>query len=297
MLIGGYRLKTNSFLRSLFLATLGSSLFALAVVFFYDPSKIAPGGLTGFAVIISHLFPAMSTGTVALLMNIPLLVFSWFRFGKKFVALTVYATAFSSLLMNIIEPFAADIVPLTDDLIVAALCGASLDAIGIGLVYRSGGCTGGTDIIIKFLRQKYRHIRTGGMALIVNAVVIAATLFAFGDFELSVYSAIAMVVASFLLDKVLYGGDSAKLIFIISDKHKEITNELLTKVEIGVTLLSGEGAYSKKQKKVILCAAKKHTFPKIRDIVKTCDADAFMIISSATEIFGEGYKNPFHDEL
>ena len=287
----------RSFLKSFLLATVGASLFAVAVVFFYDPSKIAPGGLTGFAVIISHLFPRVATGTVVFLMNIPLLILAWMRFGKKFVFLTIYATVLASLVMNALEPLAAPIVPLSDDLIIPALCGAAIDALGIGLVYRSGGCTGGTDIIIKFLRQKYRHIRTGSMALAVNIVVVAASFLAFRDFEVAVYSAIAIMVGSTLLDKVLYGGDSAKLIFIISDKHAEITERLLNEMDLGVTLLSGEGAYLKKPKKVILCAAKKHTFPKIRDIVKEGDPSAFMIISSATEIFGEGYKSQFHDEL
>ncbi len=290
-------MKGRSLLQSFLLATIGAVSFALAVVFFYDPYRIAPGGITGFAVIISHLFPVLSTGTLVFLMNVPLLFLSWIRFGKRFVFLTIYATVFSSFLMNAIEPIAAANGLMTDDLIIPALCGAILDAVGIGLVFRSGGCTGGTDIVIKFLRQKYRHIRTGSMSLIVNAVVVIASLIAFGDFEIAVYSAIAMTVASFLLDKVLYGGDSAKLIYIISDKHEEITEELLSKVEIGVTLLDGEGAYTHKDKSIILCAAKKHNFPRIRDIVKTADPDAFMIITSASEIFGEGYKSQFGDEL
>lgn len=290
-------MKSNSLLRSFLLATVGAVSFALAVVFFYDPYKIAPGGITGFAVIISHLFPVVSTGTLVFLMNVPLLILAWIRFGKRFVFLTVYATVFSSVLMNAIEPIATGYGLMTDDLIIPTLCGAVLDALGIGLVFRSGGCTGGTDIVIKFLRQKYRHIRTGSMALIVNAVVVLASLIAFGDFEIAVYSAIAMTVASFLLDKVLYGGDSAKLIYIISDKHETITEELLSKVEIGVTLLDGEGAYTHRDKRVILCAAKKHNFPRIRDIVKNTDPDAFMIITSANEIFGEGYKSQFGDEL
>lgn len=280
-------------IRSFLLATIGSISFALAVVLFYDPFRIAPGGLTGFAVIISHLFPAVSTGTLVFLMNIPLLILAWIRFGKRFVLLTVYATALSSFAMNVIEP-----IPLaTDNTLIPALCGAVLDAVGVGLVYHAGGCTGGTDIVVKFLRQKYRHIRTGGMYLIINAVVVTATLIAFGDFEITVYSAIAITVASFLLDKVLYGGDSAKLVYIISDRHEAITEELLSGVEIGVTLLDGEGAYTHKDKKIILCAAKKHSFPRIRDIVKTADPDAFMIITSANEIFGEGYKSQFTEEL
>ncbi|MBE6679998.1 MAG: YitT family protein [Ruminococcaceae bacterium] len=290
-------MKIKAFLKSFLLATIGAACFAFAVAFFYDPYKIAPGGITGFAVIISHLFPAVSTGTVVFLMNVPLLILALLRFGKKFVALTVYATSFMSLLMNVLEPLSASYGIVTDDLIVPALCGAVLDAIGLGLVYRAGGCTGGSDIVIKFLRQKYRHIRTGAMSLIVNAVVVTATLLAFGNFEIAVYSAIAMTLSSFILDKVLYGGEGAKLVYIISDKHSEITNEILTKINIGVTLLHGEGAYLNKEKKVILCAAKKQTFPKIRDIVKNTDPSAFMIITNATEIFGEGYKSQFNEEL
>ena len=290
-------MKTRAFIKSLILTTLGAAAFAFAVAFFYDPYKIAPGGITGFAVIISHIFPAVSTGTVVFVMNLPLLILALLRFGKKFVFLTVYATAFMSALMNILEPLALNHGINTDDLIVPALCGALLDALGLGLVYRAGGCTGGSDIIIKFLRQKYRHIRTGGMSLIVNAIVVAATLAAFKNFEIAVYSSIAMTLSSFVLDKVLYGGEEAKLVHIISDKYSEITNELLSTLDLGVTLLDGEGAYMHKEKKVIMCAVKKQTFPKLKDIVKTADPNAFMIISSAKEIFGEGYKSQFSEEL
>ena len=290
-------MKAQSFLRSVLLATIGATLFSLAVVFFYDPNRIAPGGITGFAVILSHLFPVLSTGTLVFCMNVPLLILSWIRFGKKFVALTIYATTLSSLLMDLIKPLAAEYMLPTDDLLIPALCGAILDAIGLGLVYHSGGCTGGTDIIIKFLRQKFRHIKTGGMSLAINTVVISATFLAFHDIKIAVYSAIAMVISSFILDKVLYGNEGAKLVYIISDKYEDLTNELLSSLSIGVTLLDGEGAYMHKEKKVIMCAVKKQTFSKLRDTVKACDPDAFMIISNATEIFGIGYKSQFTDEL
>lgn len=290
-------MKIKDYIKSILLASLGAGLFAVAVAFFYDPFKIAPGGITGFAVIISHLFPIITTGTVVLLMNIPLLVLALLKFGKKFVALTIYSTTLSSVIMNLLEPLAAKYPIGTDDLLVPALCGALLDAVGLGLVFRSGGCTGGSDIIIKFLRQKYRHIRTGKMSLLVNAVVVTATFLAFGNFEIAVFTVIAMTVSSFVLDKVLYGGEAAKLIFIITDKYEEITEEILSKADLGVTLLKGEGAYLHREKNVIMCAAKRHTFPRVRDIVKETDPHAFLIISSATEIFGEGYKSYYTDEL
>ena len=290
-------MKIKSALKSFLLATLGALFYAFAVAFFYDPNKIAAGGVTGFAVILSHLFPVVSTGTLALLFNIPLLILALFRFGKKFVILTIYATAFCSVMMNVFEPFAASYSPVGSDLLIPAICGAILDAVGLGLVYRAGGCTGGTDIIIKFLRQKYRHIRTGGMSLTINLVVILATFLAFRDIRIAVYSAIAMVISSVILDKVLYGTEGAKLVYIISDKYEEITKVLLENLNMGVTLLHGEGAYTHKNKNVIFCAVKKQNFTKLRETVKQTDADAFMIISSATEIFGEGYKSQFTDEM
>lgn len=286
----------KSFLKSFILSSLGAASYALAVAFFYDPNKIAAGGVTGFAVIISHLFPIVTAGTLTFIFNIPLFILALLRFGKKFVGFTIYATTLTSLLMNVFEPIALA-HPIGDDMLIAAICGSVLDAIGLGLVYIAGGCTGGTDIVIKFLRQKYRHIKTGGMSLAINMVVILATLLAFKDIKVAVYSAIAMTLSSIILDKILYGGDGAKLFFIISDKHEEITKELLTKLEIGVTLLNGEGAYMHKEKKVLLCAAKKHVFSKIREVVKESDPDAFIIVSSATEIFGEGYKSQFSDEM
>lgn len=287
----------KSFLKSFILATLGSAMFALAVAFFYDPNKLAAGGITGFAVIISHLFPVIKAGTLVFIMNVPLLILALFRFGKKFVALTVYSTACTSFMMNIFENIYISNPIVTDDLLIPALCGAVLDAIGLGLVYHAGGCTGGSDIVIKFLRQKYRHIKTGGMSLMINIVVILATLIAFKNLEIAIYSIIAMTISSIILDKILYGGDGAKLFFIISDHHEEITSEILTKLEVGITLLSGEGAYMHKEKKVLLCAAKKHMFSRLRDVVKEIDPDAFIIVSSANEIFGEGYKSQFTDEM
>ena len=275
----------RSILEGIPLATLGSLIFAVAVAFFYDPAKLAPGGISGLAVIISHV-TKLPTGTLIFVMNIPLLILALLRFGKKFVFLTIYTTALSSLIMDLLAPYAAQVAPMTDDMTVIALCGAALDGLGLGLVFRAGGCTGGSDIIIKFLRQRYRAIRTGGMALIINSAVVALTFVVFRDFEITIYSALAMIVASYVLDKVL-----------ISDHAQEITDRVLSSMHVGITLLDGEGAYMKTPKKVILCVARKHSFPKVRDVVKEIDPHAFVIVSSATEIFGKGYKSQFTDEM
>ena len=150
-------MKVKAHINSFLLATLGAISFAAAVSFFYDPNKIAAGGITGFAVILSNLFPIMQTGTLTLIFNIPLLILAFIRFGKRFVALTVYATTLGSVMMNIFDNVIAMYAPPSNDLLIASLCGAVLDALGVGLVYRAGGCTGGTDIVIKI--PPYTHRR------------------------------------------------------------------------------------------------------------------------------------------
>ena len=161
----------------------------------------------------------------------------------------------------------------------------------MGGVVKAGSTTGGTDIIIKVLRLKMPHIKTGALYLILDAIVVTVSAFVFKDIDQALYAGIAVFVASFVLDIVLYGRDGAKLIYIISDKSEQITQRLLAELEIGVTYINGKGAYSGKDKKVIMCVMRKQLAPRTEDIIKEEDPEAFMIVSSATEIFGEGYKS------
>ena len=170
-------------------------------------------------------------------------------------------------------------------------------AIGLALVFRAGATTGGTDIIVKLLRQKYRHLKTGRLFFILDILIVAASLLVFDDIDTILYAVLAVVVTSIVFDAVLYGFDEAKLVYIISDHSDIIAQRIMDELEAGVTFLKGKGAYSNSPKDVILCVMRNTVAPKAEEIVKQEDPLAFMIISSATEIYGEGYKNIFSEKL
>jgi len=285
------KLNKKLLLRQFLLMTAGSIIYATAIACFIDPNKLMAGGVTGVSIIINHLVSWAKTGTVMIVLNIPLFAAGFWKFGKGFLFNTVYATVLASLSIDFISAWFADHLPLTDDPLLASLIGGALSAVGLALVFHAGGTTGGTDIIIKLIRLRYRHLKTSSVFLIVDSVIIAVSAIVFGNIELALYSTVVLVVSSRVLDFVLYGPNGAKLVYIISDKPDEIAYRLLRELDVGVTFLEGEGAYTKKAKKVLMCAARKQVFPKIRATVTEVDDMAFMIVSSAQEIFGEGFKN------
>lgn len=170
-------------------------------------------------------------------------------------------------------------------------------ALGLGLIFKAGATSGGTDIIVKLLRLKFPHLKTGVLFLLTDAIIVTASAFVFQDIDTALYAGLVVLVNSLLLDVVLYGRDGAKMLFIISDRHDRIAGRILEELDIGATYIYGNGAYSGKDKKVILCVVKKYLFPKAEEVVRQEDPDAFMIITSATEIYGEGYKNIFSQKL
>ncbi|MCI5954598.1 MAG: YitT family protein [Lachnospiraceae bacterium] len=272
--------------------TFASLLYSVSVSFFLDPNSLAPGGVTGIAIILNRL-TGLATGTWLLIINIPILAIGTWKFGLRFILSTMYCTAMTSLFVNLLAPIGA----VTTDPFLAALVGGSLMAVGLGLVFKAGATTGGTDIIIKLLRLKFPHLKTGSLFLVTDAVIVTLSAFAFKDIDVALYAGVVVVINSVLLDVVLYGRDGAKLMFIISDKYEAITKRLLEDLDIGATHISGSGAYSGKSKNVIMCVIKKQLSPKAEEIVREEDPASFLIVTGATEIFGEGYKSIFSERL
>lgn len=272
--------------------TLASITYAMGISLFIDPNNMAPGGVTGIAIILSRLMP-FETGTLIMIINIPIILLGMWKFGLRFIVSTFYAIVMTSIFTNIFASFG----PATNDILLAALAGSVLIAGSIGVIFKRGATTGGTDIIIKCLRLKIPHMKTGVLFFITDVCIVTISGFVFRDIDAALYAGIAVVVTSVVLDVVLYGRDGAKLIYVISDKPVEITDRILAELDVGVTHLSGEGAYSGKEKKIIMCVVRKPIAPRIEEIVKEEDSDAFMIITSATEIFGEGYKSYFSEKI
>lgn len=272
--------------------TFASAVYAVAVSLFLDPNSLAPGGVTGIAIILNRL-TGLETGTWVLFINIPIIALGTWKLGWRFILSTGYCTLISSLFINLLSPFGA----VTEDLLLAAVAGGCLMAVGLGLVFKSGATTGGTDIIVKLLRIRFPQLKTGFLFFVTDAVIVAASGIVFKNVDVALYAGIVIAINSLLMDVVLYGRDGAKLVFIISDKHENITKRILEELDIGVTYISGSGAYSGKEKNVIMCVMKKQISPRAEAIVREEDPLAFMIVTSATEIFGEGYKSIYSEKI
>lgn len=272
--------------------TVSCLIYAIGISLFLDPNSLAPGGVTGVAIILNRLIK-VETGTLILLINIPILILGIWKFGIKFILSTLYATALTSTFTNLLMPIGA----LTEEPFVAALAGSSLMALAMGWIFKCGATTGGVDIIVKVLRLKYPHLKTSSLFLMIDACIVTVSAFVFRDIDRAVYAGLTVFLTSVMLDAVLYGRDEAKLIYIISDASSAITRRLLEELDIGVTHIQGFGAYSGKEKHVIFCAIKKQLAPKAEAVVKEEDPLAFMIVTSASEIYGQGYKNIFSEKL
>lgn len=272
--------------------TAAAFAYAVGVSLFTDPNNMAPGGVTGIAIILSRLFP-VSTGTFIMLINIPILIFAVRKFGIALTVSTIYATALISFFTNVLSAYGA----ATDDILLAALVGGSLTAISIGVIFRAGATTGGMDIIVKALRLQFPHLKTGKIFFIADALVVTLSGIVFRDLNAALYAAISAICTSVVMDIVLYGRDEAKLLYIISGRAEEIAGRLLSDLDIGVTYIKGQGAYSGDNKRVIMCVVKKPVSPRAEEIVKQEDPNSFMIITSATEVFGEGYKSYFSERM
>lgn len=264
---------------------IGAVLYAFSVAMILEPNRLAPGGASGLAIIIAH-FTGVRTGTIILLLNIPLILLGIRRFGIKFLYTTIFAITVNSVFVNLLENFRS---PL-NDIFLASVCGGALDAVSLGMIFRQGGTTGGTDIVAKLLRRRLPRFEIGKLFIMVDMMVVILSAFAFWNVENAVYSGICVVITGQILDKILYGGQNARMLFIISDYSGEISRRLLRELDTGVTYLKGTGGYTSREKNVIICVVRKRLLPKTLEVVKEEDDSAFMIITSAENIVGEGYR-------
>jgi len=278
--------------RDYIVITIASFFYAMAVSMFSDANNLVPGGVSGIAILLSSI-TGVQTGTWFFVLNIPLILLGIWKFGWKFFLSTMYCIVCTSVFTNLFAPFGA----ATEDLLLASLGSSVLIAITIGAIFQAGATTGGSDIVIKLLRLRFPYMKTGMLFFVTDLLIVSMSAFVFKSVDVAMYSLLCVVVMSLVLDVVLYGRDEAKLIYIISDRSEKIAERLLEELDIGVTYIQGQGAYSGNDKKVILVAVKKMIAPRTETIVREEDSDAFMIVTSATEIFGEGYKSYFSEKL
>ena len=286
-------LKNPQLYLKLLLLTAGAIIYGMGVALFIDPYDFVPGGLTGVAVFLNR-YVNVQTGTLVVCFNIPLMFLAFKRFRLKFVFSTLYVILLSSSVMNLID--AMKIPHVTEEKVLAAVFGGLLASVGIGLAFHGGGSTGGTDIIVKALRQRYKHLKSGAIFMMADMAVIALSIIAFGV-PSALYACVSAVVSATVLDLVLYGRDEAKFVFIVASNPAAVSGRLLVEANVGVTLFTGTGAYSGVERQIMMCVFHRHLYPRVKAIVYEEDPGAFMIVTSASETYGQGFKRPSAEEL
>ena len=306
---------TLSILKTYSIITFGCLIYSLGISLFIEPAELTAGGMTGIALMIYKL-TGFSTGYLVIILNIPMFILGLIFFGWKFVVSTGYATVFSGLLMRlwsfIFGEKVLDVLKYltcsqqnSTSLITNCVVGATLFALGMGIIFRMGASTAGTDVIIKLLRRKFRHIKTGTISMVTDLIIVGCSFFINYDIGIAArvdnlfYSVLVVVIFSFVFNRALYSGDSAQMVFIITCKEKaqQICTRILKEIDSGATCINGEGAYTGEEKKIIFCVLKPNVYPHLRDVVAQEDKSAFMVVASANEIFGEHYKDQNAEEL
>lgn len=284
-------MKTNKILSTLwdyFLMTVGSVIFCMAWTSFLIPNGLSSGGLTGFCTIIQY-GTGLPVGISYPVLNFLLLLLGFLVLGKGFGFKTIYVIILTSVLFDALPMF-PQLVVLMDEKLLVALVGAVMESVGIGLVLLRGGSTGGTDIIAMII-NKFWPVSPGRVYLITDIFIILSILLVPGKGIVDViYAYVVMLGFSFGVDLVLMGNKSTVQILVFSSKYQQIADHMITNVDRGVTALQSMGWYSKQESKVLLIVARKYQMNTILNEIRNIDTRAFISVSSAMSVFGEGFE-------
>ncbi|NTW72048.1 MAG: YitT family protein [Eubacteriaceae bacterium] len=265
--------------------SVGCMIMALGFNSFCVPNKIAPGGFSGLATVLYYI-TGYPIGLVTLAFTIPLFIISIKLLGIKFGAKTFYGTILFSICIDLIVRTPR----ITDDLFLAAVFGGVLLGLGIGVVFKFGGTTGGTDLLAAIMHRYFSGISIGTWLMAIDFVVVVIAGVVFGNIEISMYSALTLYLSMKMIDLIQEGISYAKAFYIISPKSEEIAQAIFDELDRGVTTLKGRGMYTGKDKDVLFCIVHRSQVFKMKDIVRYIDPKAFMILADVYEVLGEGFK-------
>ena len=273
--------------------SVGCVIFALGFDLFLDPNNLNAGGLSGLAMLLVRLIGVGSVGTVTILMNLPLFVIGGMKIGKKFFVGSLIGMVVSSVALDVLTLLP---IPKVDPLL-AALYGGVICGLGLGMVFTTGGSTGGSDIIVRLLKLKMRHVPIGTINIVFDLTVAALTGIAFQDISRTLYSGVAIFVCGQVVDAVVYRFDYSKVALIITREHEAVADVIGKKLDRGATYLYGEGSYSGEARKVVLTAVKRQQVPDLKRLVVEIDPDAFIIVQEAHQVLGDGFSRYTKDSL
>lgn len=265
---------------------LGCFLYSAGVAVFITPNEISPGGFTGIATVISYLWN-LPSGAVLFVLNVPVLIIGFLKFGKELIAKTALVTVMLSVILSLTEGF---MPPLKTDKILAGVFGGILMGLGMSLVLLRGATTGGVDIIAKLVNSSFRHITVGRLILFMDAAVIALAALVYKNAESALYSIVSLYASSKMLDAMLYGADRGKTVYIITDRALDIGKAVGERMKRGATIIKSVGAYTGKEKNMLMCVLRIQEVASLYSIAEEFDPAAFIFVCDAGEIIGEGFK-------
>ncbi|MDR0404467.1 MAG: YitT family protein [Oscillospiraceae bacterium] len=269
----------------------GNMMLAITTNIFVVPNNLAPGGLVGAATMLQTIF-GFPVGWTTLAMNVPLFILAHKKIGHSFLIKSLFSTVMYNVLIEVTKPFIVQFgFEYKGDILLTSVFAGLLGGASSSLIFMRGGTSGGIDIIASLLSIYNSHISIGKLLLILDVIVIAISAFVY-DVEKAFYATVCVFVTTKVIDAVMYGVDvgTGKIVFIISPKNEEISQKITEELLRGSTKLKSKGSYTGKEGEILLCAIRRHEVFQLRSIVNSIDENAFMIVTDAREITGEGFK-------
>ncbi len=276
-------------IKDILLMLIGSGLIAFASKCIYDPSNMVIGGVSGLAILVKWIGETFFKISVPLwvttvVFNIPLILLAWKQKGFNFISKMLIATAMFSAWLAVIP----EVAVVERDMVLATVFGGFLTGAGVGLVFRAGTTTGGTETVAMLLWPYFKHVSVAQILQVLDGLIVVLGVFAFGISD-TLYAIIAVYVAARITDGMLEGVKFAKQAFIITEHVDQVADEVMHKMERGITGLRAIGMYSKSEKNMLYCVVSKKEIVTLKEIVHKADANAFLVVTDAREVLGEGF--------
>jgi uncharacterized membrane-anchored protein YitT (DUF2179 family) len=292
-LFSEYKAFSKNGIKDIILVLAGSTIMASGYVFFIVPYKIIPGGVYGIAIILHHTVN-LPTGTMGLIMNIPLIIWGVKELGPKFGWRTVLGMTITSGLIDLMTLFWGDKPLIEHDLLLSALYGGVLIGAGLALVFKAKATTGGSDIIAQIAYKKSK-MPMGQLLILIDSLVVLLGVIIFKDIKLALYAIITIYTTGQVVDSITGGMNYRKGAFIVSEKYDEIADFIIKKLRRGATYFHSRGIYKNDEKEVIFTALTRRELVALQEKIRMIDPDAFMTIIDIRDVRGEGFK-PFDDD-
>ena len=271
----------------------GCALFAFGFNMFLEPNGLNAGGISGLSMVFVHFTRIGSIGIVTAILNLPLFAAAGMKIGKRFFLQSLIGMALSAVFL---DTFALIPIPQTEPL-VGALYGGVLCGVGLGIVFAAGGSTGGSDIIVRLLKLRWKNVPIGTISICFDLIVALLTGIVFQDISRTLYSGVAIFVSGLVVDAVVYRFDYSKVALIVTQKYDAVAARIGNELGRGATLLHAEGCYTHQETKVVLTAVKRQQLADLKQLVVETDPDAFIIVQEAHQVLGDGFRTYSKDAL